>query len=133
MKKIYNLRKEVFIFTLIGISAVLIDISTYIVLVSLTKLITLSKLISFILGACFSYYGNKNFTFKVKTKKITPLFFSGTYVISLLINISINNYSLSLFSYKNYFSILFALFISTIFSAMFNFVMMKFFVFKKSR
>lgn len=133
MKKIYNLRKEVFIFTLIGISAVLIDISTYIVLVSLTKLITLSKFISFILGACFSYYGNKNFTFKVKTKKITPLFFSGTYVISLLINISINNYSLSLFSYKNYFSILFALFLSTIFSAIFNFVMMKFFVFKKSR
>ncbi len=133
MKKIYNLRKEVFIFTLIGISAVLIDISTYIVLVSLTKLITLSKFISFILGACFSYYGNKNFTFKVKAKKITPLFFSGTYVISLLINISINNYSLSLFSYKNYFSILFALFVSTIFSAIFNFVMMKFFVFKKSR
>lgn len=133
MKKIYNLRKEVFIFTLIGISAVLIDISTYIVLVSLTKLITLSKFISFILGACFSYYGNKNFTFKVKAKKITPLFFSGTYVISLLINISINNYSLSLFSYKNYFSILFALFVSTIFSAIFNFVMMKFFVFKNSR
>ena len=133
MKKIYNLRKEVFIFTLIGISAVLIDISTYIVLVSLTKLINLSKFISFILGACFSYYGNKNFTFKVKAKKITPLFFSGTYVISLLINISINNYSLSLFSYKNYFSILFALFVSTIFSAIFNFVMMKFFVFKKSR
>ena len=133
MKNIYNLRKEVFIFTFIGITAVLIDISTYIVLVSLTKLITLSKLISFILGACFSYYGNKNFTFKVKAKKITPLFFSGTYLISLLINISINNYSLSLFSYKNYFSILFALFISTIFSAMFNFVMMKFFVFKKSR
>ena len=133
MNKIYNLKKEVFTFTLIGISAVLIDISTYIVLVSLTKLITLSKFISFILGACFSYYGNKNFTFKVKTKKITPLFFSGTYVISLLINISINNYSLSLFSYKNYFSILFALFLSTIFSAIFNFVMMKFFVFKKSR
>ena len=133
MKKIHNLRKEVFIFTLIGISAVLIDISTYIVLVSLTKLITLSKFTSFILGACFSYYGNKNFTFKVKAKKITPLFFSGTYVISLLINISINNYSLSLFSYKNYFSILFALFVSTIFSAIFNFVMMKFFVFKKSR
>ena len=103
MKKIHNLRKEVFIFTLIGISAVLIDISTYIVLVSLTKLITLSKFTSFILGACFSYYGNKNFTFKVKAKKITPLFFSGTYVISLLINISINNYSLSLFSYKNYY------------------------------
>ena len=133
MKKIYNLRKEVFIFTLIGISAVLIDISTYIVLVSLTKLITLSKFISFILGACFSYYGNKNFTFKVKAKKITPLFFSGTYVISLLINISINNYSLFLFSYKNYFSILFSLFLSTIFSAIFNFMMMKFFVFKRSK
>ena len=48
MNKIYNLKKEVFTFTLIGISAVLIDISTYIVLVSLTKLITLSKFISFI-------------------------------------------------------------------------------------
>tara|TARA_Y100000994_G_C15500661_1_gene363338 strand:+ start:109 stop:510 length:402 start_codon:yes stop_codon:yes gene_type:complete len=133
MKNIYNLRKEVFIFTFIGITAVLIDISTYIFFVSLTKFITFSKFISFIIGASFSYYGNKKFTFKAKTKRITPLFFSGTYLISLLINISINNYSLSLFNYKNYFTILFSLFLSTIFSAIFNFVMMKFFVFKKSR
>ena len=133
MKKIYRLRKEVFIFTLIGITAVLIDISPYIIFVSLTKLITFSKFISFIFGAFFSYYGNKKFTFKAKTKKVTPFFFSGTYLISLLINISINNYSLSLFSYKNYFTILISLFLSTLFSAIFNFVMMKFFVFKKSR
>ena len=133
MKKIYNLKKEVFKFTLIGITAVLIDISTYIFFISVTKMITLSKFISFILGASFSYYGNKNFTFKAKTKRITPFFFSVTYLISLLINISINNYSLFLFSYKNYFSILFSLFLSTIFSAIFNFMMMKFFVFKRSK
>ena len=133
MKNIYRLRKEVFIFTLIGITAVLIDISTYIFFIFLTKLITLSKLLSFIFGAFFSYYGNKKFTFKAKTKRVTPFFFTGCYLISLLINISINNYSLSLFNYKNYYTILVSLFLSTLFSAIFNFVMMKFLVFKKSR
>ena len=133
MKKIYKVRREAFLFIIIGILAVLIDISTYLLIVSLTKLITFSKFLSFILGACLSYYGNKTFTFEAKTKKITPFFFSVTYLISLLLNIIINNYSLSLFNYKNYFTILFSLFLSTICSAIFNFIMMKFVVFKSSR
>ena len=133
MRTIYNLKKEAFLFSLIGITAVLIDISTYLLIVSITKLITLSKLISFILGACFSYYGNKTFTFKVKTKRFTPFFFSATYILSLLLNIFINNLSLSLFNFENNYTILISLFLATIFSAIFNFIMMKFFVFKISR
>ena len=131
MKKINsNLKKESTIFIFVGLTSVLIDISTYFLLIKLIKIITVSKFISFILGAIFSYFGNKIFTFKAKTKKLTPIYFSLNYCLSLLINIYSNNLILSFFGYKNNMILLIAFLISTSSSAIFNFVTMKFFVFK---
>ena len=70
MKKIYRLRKEVFIFTLIGITAVLIDISTYIIFVSLTKLITFSKFIVLFLGLFSHIMAIKNLLLKQRQKRL---------------------------------------------------------------
>ena len=130
-KKKSELKRESIIFLIVGITAVLIDVSTYIVLIKITRNFTLSKSISFILGAIFSYFGNKVFTFQTKTKKLTPIFFSITYTSSLLINIFINNYTLSFFKIKSQIIIFFAFLISSFFSATFNYLTMIFFIFKK--
>lgn len=127
-----SLKRESIIFLIIGITSVSIDISSYIVLLSLTKLINLSKFISFILGATFSYFGNKNFTFNVKVRKITPVYFALLYSSSLGLNILINNFSLNLFIKKDLTAIFISFFISTLICATFNFIMMKFLVFRKN-
>ena len=126
-----SIKTETFLFVIIGIMAVLIDTSSYLFLFYLTGSINLSKFISFIMGAVFSYYGNKNITFNVKAKKLTPVYFSLVYSISLGLNIFTNSFSLYLLQNKETISILIAFFIATIISALFNFIMMKFFVFNK--
>tara|TARA_Y100001968_G_C19382045_1_gene730833 strand:- start:962 stop:1414 length:453 start_codon:yes stop_codon:yes gene_type:complete len=126
-----SIKTETFLFVIIGIMAVLIDTSSYLFLFYLTASINLSKFISFIMGAVFSYYGNKNITFNVKAKKLTPVYFSLVYSISLGLNIFTNSFSLYLLQNKETISILIAFFIATIISALFNFIMMKFFVFNK--
>ena len=114
-------------------TAVLIDTCSYLFLFYLTGSINLSKFISFIMGALFSYYGNKNITFNVKAKRLTPIYFSLVYSISLGLNIFSNSFSLFLFNNKETFSILISFFIATLISALFNFIMIKFFVFKKNK
>ena len=131
MKIKFIFKREVFLFIVIGITAVLIDISTYLLIFYLTQITTFSKFTSFLFGACFSYYGNKTFTFNAKTRRLTPYYFSATYLISLALNIFINNFSISLFNTKNSFTIYVSLFLATLFSAIFNFMMMKFLVFRK--
>ena len=133
-KLIFNssIKTETFLFVIIGIIAVLIDTCSYLFLFYLTGSVNLSKFVSFIMGAVFSYYGNKNITFNVKAKKFTPVYFSLVYSISLGLNIFSNSFSLYLFQNKETISILISFFIATIISAFFNFIMMKFFVFKKN-
>ena len=131
MKSNSSIRTQTFLFVIIGIMAVLIDTCSYLVLFFLIGSINLSKFVSFIMGAVFSYFGNKNITFNVKAKKLTPVYFSLVYSISLGLNIFANSFSLYLFQNKETISILISFFIATIISALFNFIMMKFFVFKK--
>ena len=128
-----SIKNQLIFFVIIGITSVLIDTFFYLFLFSLTGSINLSKFISFIMGAFFSYYGNKNITFKVKAKKLTPIYFSLVYSISLGLNIFANSFSLHLFQNKETISILISFFIATLVSALFNFIMIKFFVFKKNK
>ena len=130
-KKKSELKRESIIFLIVGITAVFTDVTTYILLIKITRNFTFSKSISFILGAICSYFGNKVFTFQTKTKKLTPILFSITYTSSLLINIFINNYTLSFFEIKSPIIIFLAFFISSLFSATFNYITMKFLIFKK--
>ena len=128
-----SIKRQLTLFSIIGVTSVLIDTCCYLFLFSLTGLINLSKFISFIAGAFFSYYGNKNITFNVKAKKLTPIYFSLVYSISLGINIFANGFSLYLFNNKETISILISFFVATLISALFNFIMIKFFVFKKNK
>ena len=126
-----SIKTQSILFIIIGITAVLIDTCSYLFLIYFTGSINLSKFLSFIMGAVFSYYGNKNITFNVKAKKLTPIYFSLVYLISLGLNIFSNSFSLYLFQNKETISILISFLIATMISALFNFIMMKFFVFKK--
>ena len=128
-----SIKNQLIFFAIIGITSVLIDTFFYLFLFSLTGSINLSKFISFIIGAIFSYYGNKNITFNAKAKKLTPIYFSLVYSISLGLNIFANSFSLYLFKNKETISILISFFIATLVSALFNFIMIKFFVFKKNK
>ena len=131
MRSNSSIKTQTFLFVIIGTMAVLIDTCSYLFLFYFTGSINLSKFVSFIMGAVFSYYGNKNITFNVKAKKLTPVYFSLVYSISLGLNIFANSFSLYLFKNKETISILISFFIATLVSALFNFVMMKFFVFNK--
>ena len=125
------IKNQPILFLIIGSTAVLIDTCSYLFLFYLIGSINLSKFVSFIMGAVFSYYGNKNITFNVKAKKLTPVYFSLVYSISLGLNIFANSFSIYLFQNKETISILVSFFIATLISALFNFVMLKFFVFNK--
>ena len=127
-----SIKRETLLFVIIGITSVLIDTCSYLLLFYFTSSINFSKFVSFIMGAVFSYYGNKNITFNVKAKKFTPIYFSLVYSISLGLNIFANSFSLYLFQKTETISILISFFIATLISALFNFIMMKFFVFKKN-
>lgn len=117
---------QVYKFIFIGSITVLIDFSLYSLLTTIIS-INLSKAISFIFGSIFSLYFNKNFTFldasKLKLSKIINFF--GVYLSSLIMNVIINNtFILQLGSG-------YAFLIATTFSATYNFLLMKNFVFKE--
>ena len=128
-----SIKGQSVLFIIIGLTAVFIDTCSYLFLLYFTGLINLSKFVSFIIGAVFSYYGNKNITFNVKAKKLTPIYFSLVYSISLGLNIFSNSFSLYLFKNKERINILISFFIATLISALFNFIMMKFFVFREKK
>ncbi|MDB4661711.1 GtrA family protein [Gammaproteobacteria bacterium] len=117
--------KQVSKFIFIGLISVSIDYSSYLLL-SLIISVNLSKAISFILGSIFSFYFNKNFTFldSSELKLIKILNFSGVYLSSLFMNVLINNALLFKLGIAH------AFLIATFFSATYNFLLMKNFVFK---
>ena len=139
-------------FFIIGISAVLVDLTIYYILSSLLGLSTdLSKGLGFLTGAFYTYHLNKLWTWrnKEKTDKQTLLRFALIYGISFVANILINKYALltipsfvasfhiapvglngfDLFAVKG--EKLLSFILATGFSAFFNFLGQKFFVFKE--
>ena len=101
-----SIKRQTVLFIIIGIISVLIDTCSYLFLFYFTGSLNFSKFISFIMGAVFSYYGNKNITFNVKAKQLTPIYFSLVYSVSLGLNIFTNSFSLYLFQNTKTFSIL---------------------------
>ena len=117
-------------FIVSGISTVIVDLFTYSLLIKFGVNLSVSKAISFSSGTLYSYFINKNWTFKSKGGFHTFIKFIVTYFISLNINISVNNLIINFFSLKNFKIIFIAFLVSTIFSATFNFLSLKTYVFK---
>ncbi len=145
--------KQITKFFIIGVSAVLVDLTIYYLLSTMLGLSTdVAKGMGFLTGAFYTYHLNKLWTWrnKEKTDKHTLLRFALIYGISFVANISINKYGLlTIPSFvasfhispvaQNGFDIfavkgekLLSFIIATGFSAFFNFLGQKFFVFKSN-
>ena len=118
-------------FLFVGVTTVILDYIFYRIFSSFFS-IDGSKIISFAIGTIYSYNLNKNFTFQIKKSKIIFFFkFILIYIIGLFINVTINKFTLFYLAEIFYYKLQLAFLIATISSAIFNFLGMKFFVFKK--
>ena len=123
---------EVGRFLIIGSSTVIIDLVTYLILLNIID-ISISKAISFSVGAVFAYFANRSFTFKNSIKGFYRfVIFILLYLSTLFVNVASNEIILNLIS-QNVFSILIAFLIATSFSAGLNFLGMKYIVFPPSK
>ncbi len=131
VKIIKNFKKELVYFSLIGLISVKIDFLIYIILNYLRFELYLSKALGFLGGSIFSYIFNKQITFKITKNSYKSIFsFYIVYIMALFINVSINNLIYNSYIENKYiYQVSFL--ISTFFSAMFNFLGIKFFVFKR--
>ena len=145
------LKKQIFVFILIGICTVLLDYMVYRFLLYFTEnsridniyLEVFSKTTGFLAGTLFSYFANKYITFKSQSYKgKTLLKFIFLYATTLLINVVSNSISIFVLNQINLSNILFieinmnindiyllAFLFATGISAILNFIGMKWFVF----
>ena len=79
---------EAYRYILVGICSVTIDFVFYYIFINLNILDpNNSKRLSFIIGALFAFFANRNFVFQVKDKKISQFFyFCLLYLISFILN-----------------------------------------------
>ena len=129
-----KINKQFRSFFIVGIIAFSIDISFYYFLTSIEVSVNISKGISFLLGTVFGYFVNSIFTFKVLSlKTILFLRYLGVYILSMILNIFINE-QVFIFLHKSMItdqmvklsSVIFA----TICSMIFNFVSLKLYVYR---
>ena len=132
MLKIKN-NKELIKYILIGFSTVLIDFIIYKFLIKFI-VIYLSKTISFLSGTFFSYQLNRTWTFKSGNPKLSQFIkYLIIHITSLVLNVFINSLLLNTYS-KNYFlSYEISFFIATLISAVYNFLLIKMFIFNNTR
>ncbi len=124
-------KKELKRFIISGLTTVIIDFFAYVIFINLGINLTLSKAISFLIGTLYSYFINKNWTFKAIGGLKIFMKFLFIYFFSLNINFSVNRLIVNNFDNKNLFILIFAFFVSTMMSAIFNFLCLKNYVFQK--
>ena len=141
-----DFQKQLIKFTLIGIFAVLVDLTFYYTLMhTLPEKETLlldkndiAKTFSFICGSLVTYNLNKFWTWKQKDKSnVRFAKFYSVYLVSLLLNVGINKGVLIAFEEATLLSdipyrFFWAFFCATGFSAVFNFAGQKIWVFKSN-
>ena len=124
-------KKELKRFIISGLTTVIIDFIAYVIFINLGINLTLSKAISFLIGTLYSYFINKNWTFKAIGGLKIFMKFLFIYFFSLNINFSVNRLIVNNFDNKNLFILIFAFLVSTMMSAIFNFLCLKNYVFQK--
>ena len=129
-KNIKLLHNQVGRFLIVGITTVLIDFVIYILLLFFDFETDLSKAVSFSGGAIFAYFANRGYTFKSKRKGLLSFtLFSVLYILTLTINVSMNELILSVFD-KTKLLIIFAFVVATGLSAAINYIGMKYIIFR---
>ncbi len=129
-----KINKQFRSFFIVGTIAFSIDISFYYFLTSVEVSVNISKGISFLLGTVFGYFVNSIFTFQVLSlKTILFLRYLGVYILSMILNIFINE-QVFIFLHKSMITDqmvkLFSVIFATICSMIFNFVSLKLYVYR---
>ena len=96
-------KKELKRFIISGLTTVIIDFIAYVIFINLGINLTLSKAISFLIGTLYSYFINKNWTFKAIGGLKIFMKFLFIYFFSLNINFSVNRLIVNNFDNKNLF------------------------------
>lgn len=120
---------EKVIFLIVGIGSVTIDFTVYLLLSAVLSIPT-AKTFGFAVGASFSYFANRKYTFNSLARHSSTLWkFVFLYTLSLALNITINSFFLELLP-SVFLGFAGAFIFATGASIVFNFIGMKFFVFK---
>lgn len=112
-------------FLIIGSITVGVDYVTYLSLLWLTVPVAPAKAVGFICGAVFAFFANREITFAAAGRSYASLRFGAVYLISLAVNVGVNNLVLTALPGGREIAFLAA----TALSAALNFVGMKLFVF----
>jgi putative flippase GtrA len=120
------------LFILVGIGAVFIDYIFYIGLISVGLNISLSKMIGFLFGISFSFFGNKTFTFVTSFSYMKLFKYSILYLFTLNLNVQINKYFFNILN-DFQFATQMAFFVATGFCAVVNFLGLNYFIFSKDK
>jgi len=124
------IRKEVGLFAVIGSFTVCVDLLFYQLFLLSGVGYALAKGTGFICGTLFAYFANRYWTFShVTERRSSFLRFGMLYGATLLANVLINQTTLQLLGH-NAAIVSLAFFAATAFSAVLNFIGMKYFVFK---
>lgn len=131
------IKRELLAFLMVGMLTALINYFVYRSFLILIG-IDLSKAAGFIVGMIFGYFANRTWTFSYTEKNIGNVFrFVVLYAISLCLDISTNRMALHFsdgWEIRNTsIEIYFAFFVATGASVFFNFIGMKWFVFRKRK
>ena len=115
-------------FIIVGICAVIIDAIVYFILgIFNFYSYETSKKISFVSGAVFAFFFNRNYVFKVKNKNfMQPIMFIFLYFLSFNANSFFHD-----FVFHIYKSPILSFLLATALSTIINFIGQKFIVFKK--
>jgi len=119
--------KQVAHFGIVGIAATVSDLTLYKTLVDSEVGTLFAKSLSFIVGLTVSYIGNSKITFKVKSRRLKK--FLLIYMVALVINVSVNEACLNFVFSTTQHSLLLSWCLATACSALFNFLLLKKWVF----
>lgn len=106
---------------IVGLGSVVVDAGVYWLLTLLTGNTLISKPISYLCGAVFSYFGNWQFTFGQRRGRFSELVFVLVYLSSLIINLLFNEALLAWFG-MTWWRPPLAFFVSTAITTVWNFV-----------
>lgn len=116
-------------FLLVGSATVGIDFFCYFACLEVGVKTSWAKAIGFIAGMIFAWFANRSYTFSSHVGGRRFFGFTLLYILTLVLNVSVNQYCLSLFGASSI-VVLFAFFVATGISAVTNFLGMKLFVFR---
>lgn len=118
-------------FLVVGTTTVALDMVVYTGLLALAVPVSISKAIGFVAGTIFAYNANRVWTFSVFGGQRAIFRFLIVYFSGLALNVGANSLFVAILG-QGEITILIAFIAATGFSAIYNFLGMKFFVFTKN-